>query len=79
MLVDTGCVFTGLTPRAIDRLHLDRSSFTGGREVFTAGGVSMVVPTGRISSLRVGSTEVRDVEVAEIDLPRGVNLDGLLV
>ena len=38
----------------------------------------MVVPTGRIPSLRLGAVEVRDLEVALLDLPAGVSLDGLL-
>jgi clan AA aspartic protease (TIGR02281 family) len=77
-LVDTGCAVTTLTPEAVDRLRLDRKLFTGQRVVFTAAGAFMTVPTGRIPSLRLGTHELRGVEVALLDLPPGVNLDGLL-
>jgi predicted aspartyl protease len=76
--VDTGCAVTSLTPRAVNRLGLDRNQFTGRRVVFTAAGTSMVVPTGRLGSLRLGAVEVRNVEVALLDLSGDVNLDGLL-
>jgi len=33
---------------------------------------------GRIDSLRLGAAELRDVEVALLDLPASVKLDGLL-
>jgi clan AA aspartic protease (TIGR02281 family) len=77
-MVDTGSVLTALTPEAIDRIGLDRSRFTGRRLVFTAGAATMRVPTGRLDSLRLGAVELRDVEVAIIDLPPGLQLDGLL-
>jgi clan AA aspartic protease (TIGR02281 family) len=77
-LVDTGSAVTSLTPRAVERLRLDRNRFTGRRVVFTAAGTSMAVPTGRIPSLRLGSVELRNVEVALLDLPAGVHVDGLL-
>ena len=38
----------------------------------------MIVPTGRIASLRLSAVEVRNLEVALLDLPAGVSLDGLL-
>ena len=78
LLVDTGCAVTALTPRAADRLPLDRRGFTGRRSVFTAGGSSSVVPTGRIPALWVGTAQLRDVEVALMELAPSVNLDGLL-
>jgi clan AA aspartic protease (TIGR02281 family) len=78
LLVDTGCAVTAITPRAAERLGLDRRAFAGRQAVFTAGGASIVVPTGRIPSLRLGVVELRDLEVALMELPPGVNLDGLL-
>lgn len=78
MLVDTGSAVTTITPAAADRLRLDRASFTGRRSLFTAGGSTLVVPTARIASLRVGIAELADVEIALMDLPPRVNLDGLL-
>ena len=78
LLVDTGCTVTSLTREAVDRLGLDRSRFTGRRIVFTAAGTSMAVPTGRLDSLRLGAAHLRNVEVALVDLPASVNLDGLL-
>jgi len=77
-LVDTGCVITSLTPEAVGRLGLELSRFTGQRVMFTAAGTSITVRTGRITSLRLGGAEVRDLEVGLLDLPAGVNLDGLL-
>jgi clan AA aspartic protease (TIGR02281 family) len=77
-LVDTGCAVTTLTPGAVQRLRLDRNLFTGRRVLFTAAGTSVAVPTGRIPSLRLGSVELRDVEVALLDAPAGVHVDGLL-
>jgi predicted aspartyl protease len=38
----------------------------------------MAVPIGRIASLRLGAIELQDVEVAIVDLPPGLNIDGLL-
>ena len=78
LLVDTGSALTSLTPQAVDRMHLDRSHFSGQRVVFTAAGTSIAVPVARINSLRLGAAELRDVEVALLDLPAGLNLDGLL-
>ena len=78
LLVDTGCAITAITPRTADRLRLDRSTFTGRQVVFTAGGASITVPTGRIAGLQLGPTILRDVEVALMDLPPGVIVDGLL-
>jgi predicted aspartyl protease len=46
--------------------------------LFTAAGTSVAVPTGRIPSLRLGSVELRDVEVALLEAPAGVHVDGLL-
>jgi predicted aspartyl protease len=60
------------------RLGLDRSTFTGRRVVFTAGGASMAVPTGRIPTLQLGAAELPNVEIALIDLPAEVTVDGLL-
>jgi len=77
-MVDTGSAITSLTPVAVDRLRLDRSYFSGYRIIFTAAGTSLSVPTGRIPSLRLGSAQLRDVEVALLDLPAGVHVDGLL-
>ena len=77
-LVDTGCALTTLTPQTVERLRLDRNHFTGRRTVFTAAGISVVVPTGRMPSLRLGTAELRNVEVAVLDLPPGVKGDGLL-
>jgi predicted aspartyl protease len=77
-MVDTGCVYTSLTPHAVERLGLDRRQFTGRRRIFTAAGTSMIVPTGPLASLRLGAVEVRNLEVALLDLPAGVSLDGLL-
>jgi clan AA aspartic protease (TIGR02281 family) len=77
-LVDTGCAVTTVTPRAVERLGLDRTRFTGQRVMFTAAGTIISVPATRIASLRLGGAELRDVEVALLDLPPGVNLDGLL-
>jgi predicted aspartyl protease len=36
------------------------------------------MPTGRIARLRLGAADLRNVEVAILDLPASVNLDGLL-
>jgi len=38
----------------------------------------MTVRTCRIPSLRLGTHELRNIDVALLDLPAGVNLDGLL-
>jgi hypothetical protein len=38
----------------------------------------MAVPLGRIPNMRLGSAELRDVEVALLELAPGVHLDGLL-
>ena len=46
--------------------------------MFTAAGTYVTVPTGRIERMRLGAAEVRNVEVAILDLPANVNLDGLL-
>jgi predicted aspartyl protease len=78
VLVDTGSALTSLTPRAVDRMRLDRSRFSGRRVVFTAAGTAIPVPVGRIDSLRLGAAELRNVEVPLVDLPVRVNLDGLL-
>lgn len=78
LLVDTGCAITAITPSTAGRLGLDRSAFTGRQMVFTAGGASMAVPTGRIPALHLGVAQLRDVEVALMDLPPGVTVDGLL-
>jgi clan AA aspartic protease (TIGR02281 family) len=78
LLVDTGSALTAITPRTADRLGLDRSTFTGRRVVFTAGGASMTVPTGQIPTLQLGISQLRGVEVALMDLPVGVAVDGLL-
>ena len=78
LLVDTGCAVSAITPGTVDLLGLDRGTFTGRRAVFTAGRASMTVPTGRIPMLRLGAVELRDVEVALMDLPPGVAVDGLL-
>jgi clan AA aspartic protease (TIGR02281 family) len=78
LLVDTGSALASLTPQAVERMRLDRSRFSGQRVVFTAAGASITVPVGRIDSLKLGGAELRDVEVALVDLPASVNLDGLL-
>ena len=78
LLVDTGCAVTSLTREAAERLGLKQDSFTGRRTVFTAAGTSIEVPTGRLASLRLGAAELRNVEVALLELPARVNLDGLL-
>jgi predicted aspartyl protease len=62
----------------VSRLVLDRSHFTGRRRIFTAAGTYATVPTGRIARLRLGSADLRNVEVAILDLPVGANVDGLL-
>jgi predicted aspartyl protease len=77
-LANSGAALTALTSEAVDRLLLDRSRFTGRRIVGTAGGTSIAVPTGRVDSLRLRGIELRDVEVAILDLPPGMNVDGLL-
>ena len=77
-MVDTGASLTALTPRAVDHLRLDRAGFSGRRSVFTAAGIYVTVPTGRLDRLRLGTVEVRDVEVAILDLPANVNLGGVL-
>ncbi len=46
--------------------------------MFTAAGTYVTVPTGRIDRLRLGAADLRNVEVAILDLPGRVNLDGLL-
>ena len=78
LLVDPGAAVTTLTPEAVERLTLDRSRFTGRRVIFTAAGTYMTMPTGRIGRLRLGAADLRNVEVAILDLPASVNLDGLL-
>jgi clan AA aspartic protease (TIGR02281 family) len=78
LLVDTGCAVTALTPAAIDRIGLDRGIFRQRRVVFTAAGTTMAVPTGRIPGLRLGSVQLREVEVALLELAPGLRLDGLL-
>ena len=78
LLVDTGCAVTAITPSTVDLLGLDRSTFTGRQVMFTAGGTFLTVPTGRIPALRLGAVELQDVEVALMDLPPGVAVDGLL-
>lgn len=78
LLVDSGAALTALTPAAITRLRLDLTSFTGRRVMFTAAGTYVTVPTGRITRLRLGAADLRNVEVAILDLPGRVNLDGLL-
>jgi clan AA aspartic protease (TIGR02281 family) len=77
-LVDTGCAVTTLTPEAVERFRLDRNLFTGRRILFTAAGTSVAVPAGRIPSLRLGSVELRNIEVALLDLPAGIHVDDLL-
>src|SRR5262245_6464415 len=62
LMVDTGCVVTSLTPRAVDRMRMDRRHFTGQRVVFTAAGTFMAMPIGRLDSLRLGGTKLRNVE-----------------
>jgi predicted aspartyl protease len=78
LLADPGAAVTTLTPEAVERLALDRSRFTGRRVIFTAAGTYMTMPTGRIARLRLGAADLRNVEVAILDLPASVNLDGLL-
>jgi clan AA aspartic protease (TIGR02281 family) len=78
LLVDSGSAITTLRVRAAERLGLPRSHFTGRRAVYTAAGTSLVVSTGRLPYLRIGSVEVQKVEVALLDLPVGVHVDGLL-
>jgi clan AA aspartic protease (TIGR02281 family) len=78
LLVDTGCAMTSLTTGAAERLGLDQSRFTGRRTVFTAAGTSMVVPTGWLASLTLGATRLRNVEIALLNLPASINVDGLL-
>jgi clan AA aspartic protease (TIGR02281 family) len=78
LLVDTGAALSTLTPLAAERLMLDRSRFTGRRVMFTAAGTYMTVPTGRIARLRLGAADLRNVEIAILDLPEKVTLDGLL-
>ena len=64
-------------PQAIDRIGLDQARFSRQRVVFTAVGTSTTVATGRIPSLKSGGVELRDVEVALLELTPGVPLDGL--
>lgn len=78
LLVDAGAALTTLTPLAAERLGLDRTRFTGRRVMFTAAGNYVTVPTGRIVRLKLGAAEPRNVEVALLDLPDRVTLDGLL-
>ena len=78
LLADSGAALTTLTPEAVNRLRLDQSRFTGRKVVFTAGGTSRAVPTGRIASIWLRGIELRDVEVAILELPPGMNIDGLL-
>ena len=78
LLVDPGAAVTTLTPGAVERLALDRSRFTGRRRIFTAAGTYATMPTGRVARLRLGAAELRNVEVANLDLPDRVNIDGLL-
>jgi predicted aspartyl protease len=78
LLVDSGTAVTALTPDAITRLRLDPSRFTRRRVMFTAAATYVTVPTGRIDCLRLGAADLRNVEVANLDLPSRVNLDGLL-
>jgi clan AA aspartic protease (TIGR02281 family) len=78
LLVDTGCTVTALTRRALERLELDQTQFTGRRVVFTAAGTLTTVPTGHIDRLKLSGNDVRHVEVALVDLPASINIDGLL-
>lgn len=78
LLVDTGSAVTAITAGTADRLGLDPTTFTGRQVLFTAGGMSITVPTARMPRLRLGTAELRDVEVALMDLPPGVIVDGLL-
>ena len=78
LLVDTGSIVTALTPEAVTRVGLDRQRFTGQRRIFTAAGTSETLPTGRVASLKLGGAELRGVEVALLDLPSGLRIDGLL-
>jgi clan AA aspartic protease (TIGR02281 family) len=78
LLVDTGASVTTLTPQAVARLGLDQNRFTGRRVMFTGAGTYVTVPTGRIHRLRLGTAELRNVEIAIVTLPAGVSLDGLL-
>ncbi len=78
LIVDTGAAVTALTPRAVERMLLDRSRFSGRRRVFTAAGIYVTVPTGRVDRFRLGGVELRNVEVAILDLPANLNVEGVL-
>jgi predicted aspartyl protease len=46
--------------------------------VFTAAGTYATVNTGRIDRLRLGAADLHNVEIAILDMPGGVSIDGLL-
>ena len=78
LLVDTGSAITALTPRTIGRIGLDPSQFAGRREIATAAGTSRIVRASRVPILRLGGIVVRNVEISILDMPPGLNVDGLL-
>jgi clan AA aspartic protease (TIGR02281 family) len=74
MLLDTGADFTVLTKQVARDLRLSSLDHLPTREFKTAGG-SVKFPIATLQSLRVGTAEARDVEVAiDIDghMPMGL-------
>ena len=74
MLLDTGADFTVLTKQVARDLRLSPLNHLPMQEFKTAGG-AVRLPVATLQSLRVGTTEVRDVEVAiDIDghMPMGL-------
>jgi clan AA aspartic protease (TIGR02281 family) len=74
MLLDTGADFTVLTKQAARDLRLSSLDHLPTQEFITAGG-SVRFPIAMLQSLRIGTAEARDVEVAiDIDghMPMGL-------
>jgi clan AA aspartic protease (TIGR02281 family) len=77
MLLDTGADFTVLTKQAARDLRLSSLDHLPKREFKTAGG-TVRFPIATLQSLRVGTAEARDVEVAiDIDGRMPVGLLGM--
>lgn len=76
-LVDTGSAYSGLASAVAEYLGLVPRHHPGVR-IAPAHGSVIRVPTTRVNSLSVGGREMTNLDVLILDLPKDVDLDGLL-
>ncbi|MDO8691141.1 MAG: retropepsin-like aspartic protease [Dehalococcoidia bacterium] len=79
LMADTGAAWTSLTRSSLEKLGVDVAKPASLRSVAVADSTaSITVPVFRIDSVRVGTTEVSDLDVIMFRLPDQLRLDGLL-